>query len=340
MSGSVKKTVSIIDVAKLAGVSQQTVSRVANGSDLVKEATRRKVRAAMKELGYTPNLQARALRVGRSKMIGMVVKFYRNNDLADVLEGVSKQVSKLGYGIMMIPVDNDASETLSGNARYILSLNLDGMIVFSDDDISDESAEGLSHIPTVVMGALTRFPAWWSYVDMLEGRISELVVDHLLSLGHRTVCHIAGPLSFPASARRVEAWRAALERHGAPVPQYVESEDWTPDEGYRAAVRLLGMYPDCTAVFASDDAIASGAMKACRERGLEISRDVSIVGVDDVLGYFVPDNVLTSVHRDFVAAGSGAVRLLLSMMRDASKRGSRLEVAPELVVRGSTAKYR
>lgn len=330
------KSVSIIDVAKAAGVSQQTVSRVANGSEKVRESTRRKVHAAMKELGYTPNRQARALRIGRSKMIGLAVRYYRNNALGDLLEGMSAVTARLGYSIIIIPVADDVSATLQRDAEYVQSLNLDGLVVFSDDDIPKEAADAIGRIPAVVLGALQSFPPEWSFVDMQESRISELAVEHLLDLGHRTVWHVSGPLSFPAAQTRVNAWCKALEDHGAPVPDYVQADDWMPDDGFRAADKLLDRYPDCTAIYASDDAIANGVIAACRSRGLAVGRDVSVVGVDDVLGDFVPNNVLTSVKRDYIKAGAVTVELLMNMIKDHESGAHRAAVPPQLVVRSST----
>lgn len=334
-----KKTVSIIDVAKYAGVSQQTVSRVANGSDLVRESTRRKVREAMKSLGYSPNRQARALRNGQSKMIGLVINYYRNNAIADLLEGMASSAAKLGFGIMMIPTGTNAAKSLAAEADYILSLNLDGLIVFSDDDIPENSVEQLHGIPTVVIGSLGIFPAGWGFVDTAEKCISELAVEHLLGLGHRTVCHISGPLSFPAAVIRVASWKKTLAAHGAPVSEPFEAGDWLPDDGYRAALRLLDRYPDCTAVYAADDAIASGVMEACHERGLAVGRDISVMGVDDILGDFVPNNILTTIRRDYVDAGSRAFAMLMRMQHT-SEPAEHEVVLPRLVARASTARYR
>ena len=174
-----KKTATIIDVARLAGVSQQTVSRVANGSNLVREVTRAKVQAAMKELGYSPNRQARALRNGRSKMIGLVINYHRNNVLSDLLEGITSTAAKLGYGIVIVPAGEDIEEILLRQSGYIASLNLAGLIVFSDEDISESSADHVGHLPTVVLGSLRTFPNEWSFVDTQGSRISELAVEHL-----------------------------------------------------------------------------------------------------------------------------------------------------------------
>lgn len=335
-----KKTATIIDVARLAGVSQQTVSRVANGSNLVREATRAKVQAAMKELGYSPNRQARALRNGRSKMIGLVINYHRNNVLSDLLEGITSTAAKLGYGIVIVPAGEDIEEILLRQSGYIASLNLAVLIVFSDEDISESSADHVGHLPTVVLGSLRTFPNEWSFVDTQGSRISELAVEHLLGLGHKTVHHISGPLFSPAAVTRVEYWQRTLQAHGAPIPKPVESADWFPDDGYRAACQLLNRYPDCTAIYASDDAIASGAMAVCQERGLVVGRDVSVVGVDDVLGDFVPNNILTSVRCDFLEAGYCAMELLMKMLRDVTLRGSRAVISPELIVRESTARLK
>lgn len=212
--------------------------------------------------------------------------------------------------------------------------------MFSDEDISESSADHVGHLPTVVLGSLRTFPNEWSFVDTQGSRISELAVEHLLGLGHKTVHHISGPLFSPAAVTRVEYWQRTLQAHGAPIPKPVESADWFPDDGYRAACQLLNRYPDCTAIYASDDAIASGAMAVCQERGLVVGRDVSVVGVDDVLGDFVPNNILTSVRCDFLEAGYCAMELLMKMLRDVTLRGSRAVISPELIVRESTARLK
>jgi DNA-binding LacI/PurR family transcriptional regulator len=295
------------------------------------------VQAAMTHLGYKPNRQARALRNGQSKTVGLVIKYFRNNSLSDLLEGMSSTAARLGYGIMFIPVQNDVETTLTNEADYITSFNLDGLLVFSDDDISDAVLSRVGDIPTVVLGSLGSFPASWSYVDTNEAHISELAVSHLLKLGHRTVHHICGPLTSPTSVTRVNAWRTALEKNNVTVPNFVESAEWLPDDGYRAAIKLFEMYPDLTAIYASDDAIASGVMEVCHDRGLIVGNDISLVGVDDTLGSFVPHNILTSVKPDYLAAGNSALRLLIETVRNPEKRGTKTSVFPRLIVRSSTS---
>lgn len=234
-----KKTATIIDVARLAGVSQQTVSRVANGSNLVREATRAKVQAAMKELGYSPNRQARALRNGRSKMIGLVINYHRNNVLSDLLEGITSTAAKLGYGIVIVPAGEDIEEILLRQSGYIASLNLAGLIVFSDEDISESSADHVGHLPTVVLGSLRTFPNEWSFVDTQGSRISELAVEHLLGLGHKTVHHISGPLFSPAAVTRVEYWQRTLQR----MVRLSQSQ-WSPLIGF--LMMVIGLRVNCS----------------------------------------------------------------------------------------------
>ncbi|UGQ10848.1 LacI family DNA-binding transcriptional regulator [Yinghuangia sp. ASG 101] len=324
---------SMADVAALAGVSAQTVSRVVNGSARVDPETESRVRRAMREVGYRPNTAARALATGHNRMIGVISFDLRTYGNARALEAVVEAAQGRGYSVHVVTAREHTGAAVGEAFDRVGRHDVDGVIVHQAD-VLDARLALPSGMPVVVIDGDedNRLPG----VQTDHGAGAASAVEHLLGLGHRTVVHLAGPEgSFPAR-HRARAWRRVLDAAGRPAPRAVHG-DWTAESGYRLG-RALAEDPDTTAVFVANDQMALGLLRALREAGRDVPGDVSVVGFDNIpeSAYFPPP--LTTVDQDFAAIGQASVRLLLDQVPAGGRPSPGTEhVAPRLVVRRSTA---
>jgi DNA-binding LacI/PurR family transcriptional regulator len=328
------KRVSMADVARVAGVSSQTVSRVSNGTGDVVEATRERVLAAMAELGYRPNGAARALKRGEFRTIGVIVFSLSTFGNMRTVEAIADSAAREGYAITLIPVAAPTEEKMAGAFTRLDELAVDGVIVIMEVHRLDSARLAFPPgMPVVVVDsdAGDRF----SVVDVDQAAGASQAVNHLLELGHHTVWHVAGPEESFASERRTRTWREVLTAAGRPVPP-LERGDWSAESGYEVGLRLARM-DECTAVFAANDQMALGILRALHECGRRVPAEVSVVGFDDRPdsgSYFPP---LTTIHQDFARVGRLTVEHLLEQLRTHSRERGTTLVSTELVVRESTA---
>ncbi len=320
------------DVARLAGVSHQTVSRVLNGHPHVREQTRLRVRAAIDELGYRPNRAARALATGRSQVIGVVAQHSTLYGPASLLAALELASDTAGFAVRVRRVRALDRANILDAVDRLRDDQVAGIVVIAP---TLSASEALADIPTdmplvTVDGDPDRATALVT-VDQVSG--AHQATRHLLDIGHRTVWHVSGPPDWFDSAGRVEGWRRALERSGAEVPPVVAA-DWSAAAGYHAGQALARM-PEVTAVFAANDHLALGVLRAMHERGRRVPTDVSIVGFDDVpeAAYFTPP--LTTVRPDFDAVAGDALGLLLAQIEDGEVSVARRTREPALVRRDS-----
>ncbi|TDC04372.1 LacI family transcriptional regulator [Nonomuraea longispora] len=325
------------DVAKLAGVSGQTVSRVVNGNDRVTAATRLKVETAMKQLGYRANIAARALATGRFGTIG-VVTFNLSAVLnVRIVEAVATGAQARGYSVSIAVVDAPTEKDVRAAVRGLTDRAVDGVIVIEARVLDTPHLRLSDEVPLVIADskAAHRHPTF----GMDEAAGARAAVDHLLELGHATVHHVAGPAGSNPAQRRRAAWQRLLKRAGRPVPPPVVG-DWSPSSGYDAALRLLAD-DSVTAVFAANDQMAVGVLRAAAELGREVPGDLSVVGFDDLdfAPFLTPP--LTTVRQDLAAVGRRCLDHLIAQIETPSKPGAASGVSrfvrPELVVRASTA---
>jgi DNA-binding LacI/PurR family transcriptional regulator len=325
------------DVARLAGVSSQTVSRVSNGTGGVVESTRQRVLAAMVELGYRPNSAARALKWGEFRTIGVVLFSLSSYGNVRTVEAIAESAAGQGYAITLIPVTAPTKERLNGAFSRLDELAVDGVIVIREARRFEAAEMKLPPgMPVVIVDSDTseRFQV----VDTDQADGARQAVHHLLGLGHDTVWHVAGPVDSFASERRAAAWRATLEEAGRRVPD-LERGDWSAESGYDVGLRLAKV-PGCTAIFAANDQMALGVLRALHELGRSVPGDVSVVGFDDrpdSSSYFPP---LTTVHQDFAAVGRRSVDNVLVQLRGQSTAPDTSLVPVRLVVRSSTGPAR
>jgi DNA-binding LacI/PurR family transcriptional regulator len=323
------------DVAKLAGVSHQTVSRVINESTQVRAQTRERVLAAMRELDYRPNSAARALVTGRSRTLGVVSFDTTLYGPASTLFGIERAAHDAGYFITVVSlVALDRVSIVSAVERLRLQ-GVDGILVIAPQAGAAEALVDLPRdVPIVAVEGGRAGSVPLVAVDQFAGAAS--ATQHLLDLGHRTVWHIAGPPDWTEAQTRIDGWRSTLEAAGAPVPPLLIG-DWSPRSGYALGQRFADN-GEITAVFVGNDQMALGVIRALHECGREIPRELSLVGFDDIpeAQYFTPP--LTTVRQDFTEMGRSSLRLLLEAMAPTGAgHASQLTVEPQLVVRASTA---
>jgi DNA-binding LacI/PurR family transcriptional regulator len=322
------------DVAKLAGVSHQTVSRVINGSAHVRPETRRRVLEAMGELDYRPNPAARALVTGRTGTLGVVGFDTTLYGPASALFAIEQAAHAAGYFITIVSLLTLDRASVLGAVERLRLQGVDGILVITPQEGAAEALVNLpTNVPVVAVEAARPNSVPLVAVDQFAGAVS--ATQLLLDLGHRTAWHVAGPREFLEAQQRLDAWRTTLERAGAEAPPVLVG-DWSPGSGYRLG-QQLAEDPDVTAVFVANDQMALGVLRALHEHGRRIPGDVSVVGFDDIpeAQYFTPP--LTTVRQNFAEVGRGSLRLLLELMKGGAHPPQRLTIAPELVVRRSTA---
>ncbi|MCX5240278.1 LacI family DNA-binding transcriptional regulator [Streptomyces prunicolor] len=322
------------DVARLAEVSAMTVSRVLNEHAGVKESTRARVLAAVAELGYRPNSMARALVTGRSRVLGVVGFDTRLYGPATTLFGIEQAARDAGYTVRVTTLESTGQNSGEEVMRDLMSESLAGVILAAPHDWA---AGALPHLTTgtpVVVVDVDIEQESAPVVGIAQHAGARQATEHLLSLGHRTVWHVAGPVDWPSAQARETAWRTTLTEAGRKAPAPLRG-DWTARSGYEQGRRLVRR-KDVTAVFAANDQMALGVLLALREAGLDVPGDVSLVGFDDIpeAAYFWPP--LTTVRQDFDEAGRLALDLLVDQIEGAGVRGGLTVVEPELVVRAST----
>jgi DNA-binding LacI/PurR family transcriptional regulator len=328
-----RRTAVMADVARLAGVSHQTVSRVINDSAHVRPETRRRVLAAMRRLDYRPNPAARALVTGRSRTLGVVSFDTTLYGPASTLFAIEQAAHAAGYFITIVSLLAMDRAAVLGAVERLRVQGVDGILVITPQEGAAEAVANLpAAVPVVAVEAGPPGSVPVVAVDQFAGAVS--ATQLLLDLGHRTVWHVAGPRDFLEAQQRVEGWRATLKAACAQAPP-VLTGDWSPRSGYEVG-RRLAEDPEVTAVFVANDQMALGVLRALHERGRSIPREISVVGFDDIpeAQYFTPP--LTTVRQDFGEMGRSSLRLLLDLMRS-GQPPSRLTIGPELVVRRSTA---
>ena len=320
-------------VAALAGVSSQTVSRVSMGLDNVKQDTRKRVLAAMAELGYAPNTAARALRYGSFATIGVIAHRLARTGESRTVEAVVEAAQAEGYTVTIIDPESPSSDEVSAAVARLSHQAIDGLVIVRAETATPDTLMLPPKLPVVVSDS--RFVGHHPAVGADQTTGSRLAVEHLLGLGHRTVHHVAGPADSGPAQLRIDAWRAALEAAGRPVPVLVRS-DWSAPSGY-AAGRELASDPEVTAVFCANDETAAGVLHALHEAGRRVPEDVSVVGFD---GIALAEHLwppLTTVAQDFVQIGRSLVDLLMRQVREGEDlTGVHNTVPTQLVVRQST----
>lgn len=329
------KAATINDVARLAGVSKKTVSRIINRSPLVHKETREKVEAVMREVGYSPDPMARGLAFRRSFLIGMVYDNPTAQYIVDMQYGALDALRESGFELVVHPCDTRSAGYIEGVRRFVQQQKLHGVMLVpraSDDPALAEMLEAIGCRYTRIVPAS---------VDAGDGR---LVVTHdrdgaaeaanyLQDLGHREIAVITGPLAYRSAVERTEGFVEALAKRGIEVPKSrIVEAGYTFESGVAAAEKLLAAEVRPTAIFAENDEMAAGVCKAAQRAGLQVPRDLSVIGFDDspLASRLWPS--LTSVRRHTRDTGRLAAGMLIRPDGTGPQSAS---VRPHLVVRDS-----
>ncbi len=326
--------VTIRDVARHAGVSHQTVSRVINGNERVSPETRTRVEAAIDELGYRPNAMARSMARGRSGVLACIAPNLTDYTFASMIDGAEREARQLGYFLLSASAPDE--ETFAALVdELVTSRRAEGMIIINPYQDGRFHHLPQNH-PIVFAGARPRAEATNS-VALDDESAGSLATQHLLDLGHHQIGCITGPMSEDCSQDRSDGYKSALAEAAINFnPAIVIEGDWSARSGYDALMQLAqeGQLPQ--AIFAQNDQMAVGALRAARDLGLQVPDQLSMIGIDDIplAAYFEPP--LTTFKQDFVTLGTEAVRLLIDSVEKPDSPRRQLRLPAQLVLRQST----
>jgi LacI family transcriptional regulator len=332
--------VTIVDVARHAGVSTTAVSKVVRNASGTSAQMRSRVLAAVEHLGYRPSAAARALR-GRTDTIGVVLPDLRNPFFADILDGVAEHLATSEHQLFMTSSHDD--ETSEGRVTdALIDRSMDGLILIAPIS-SRRRLQHIAHtVPTVVVGRHGP-AAGYDIVADDDFTGAGLVVAHLAELGHRRIAHIEHHETDPVrraempNARRADGYRHAMRAHGLGEDIDIVSTTYNRDGGYRGARQLLDRADRPTAIFAGADIVAMGVLDALTEAGLSVPGDISVAGYDNItFAAFAPVS-LTTVDQTGHQIGLTAARLLLERITDRSLPTSQVTFSPALVARRTTS---
>ena len=326
------------DVARLAGVSVQTVSCVVNAKPGITEETQARVWQAIKDLGYHPFSIARSLRTRETRTIAFFVTDIVNPSLAAMASAAEDFAHAFGYSVVLYNTHGDIAREAS-YIRTAIERWVDGIVLIAvTEQMPSLQALGDAGIPVV---AIDRAPQPHSgpavTLDNIEA--GRLAARHLLDLGHTRIAHISGPLSLTLSQERLAGFRSEIESRGLRVSQCVQGEGtWECLAGYETMQQILACSAERpTAIFSANDRMAIGAMRAIDEAGLRVPADISIVGLDDIEVAAFQTPPLTTVRQSFTEMATLGVQLLLDVLAGKELAEKHIVLKPTLVVRQSTA---
>ncbi len=328
------RQVTIVDIARETGVSYSTVSRVLSGFEFVKEDTRQRVLEAAQRLGYVANIGARSLAGGKSHVIGLLVPGLDNGYIGEVARGIDEELARVNYDLMLYTTHRQRGKE-SAYVHAIANGLTDGLILVVPlvmDYLQGLQAQNFPYV-LVDQGDPTNRS---NIVDATNWQGAYAATEYLINLGHSRIGLISGLMQIASARERLEGYKAALADHQIAFdPALIAEGDFWQTSGYQAALRLLDLNPLPTAIFASNDLSAFGAMDAIRERGLSIPDDISIVGFDDIPQASLVHPKLTTVRQPLDQMGRVAVQMLLDQIENPSQPPRRITLATQLIVRDS-----
>ncbi|HAU5474378.1 transcriptional regulator RbsR [Cronobacter sakazakii] len=324
------------DVARLAGVSTSTVSHVINKDRFVSEAIRLRVEEAIRTLNYAPSALARSLKLNQTRTIGMLITASSNPFFSELVRGVERSCFERGYSLVLCNTDGD-EQRMNRNLETLLQKRVDGLLLLCTETHQPSPAimKRYPAIPTVMMD--------WSPFDGGSDVIQDnsllggdIATRYLIDKGYTRIACVTGPLDKTPARLRLEGYRAAMQRAGLPVTEgYEVIGDFEFAGGLRAMQSLLALPEPPQAVFMGNDAMAVGAYQALYQAGLRIPQDIALVGYDDIelASYMTPP--LTTIHQPKDELGELAIDVLIHRMAQPELQQQRLQLTPELMVRGS-----
>jgi LacI family transcriptional regulator len=324
------------DVARLAGVSTSTVSHVINKDRFVSEAITEKVNAAIKSLNYAPSALARSLKLNQTRTIGMLITASTNPFYSELVRGVERSCFERGYSLVLCNTEGD-EQRMNSNLETLMQKRVDGLLLLCTEthQPSQEIMQRYPSIPTVMMD--------WAPFDGDSDLIQDnsllggdMATQYLIDKGYTRIACIAGPLDKTPARLRLEGYQAAMQRSGLPLhEEYVITSDFEFGGGLTAMQALLALAEPPQAVFVGNDAMAVGVYLALYQAGLSVPQDMAVVGYDDIelAGFMTPP--LTTIHQPKDELGELAIDVLIHRMAQPGQKQQRVQLTPELVVRGS-----
>ncbi len=323
------------DVAKLANVSPATVSRVLSNPDLVSKETREKVMEVINKVNYKPHIVARQFRTMETKIILVVVPDITSAFFSKVLRGIEHVAVQNGYQVILGDTEND-TEREQEYINLLLQKQADGMVLLTARLDKTKLEEIAEHFPMVLA---------CEYMDGLNvptvsiDNISSArkATEHLIQQGHKKIAHITGPINVILSRDRLRGFQQAMMSHDLEIDSaYIQEGDFTFESGYNQMLKLLALETPPTAVFAFNDEMAIGAIKAVKDSHLSIPEDVAIVGFDNIKMASVIEPNLTSIDQPKYEIGKKAMELLLKLINGESLQKKKFVMKDELIIRESS----
>lgn len=328
------RAATIFDVARLAGVSHQTVSRVVNDLPNVRVATRDRVNDAIKQLRYRPSTAARSLVTRRSRTLGLITTGAADYGPANIMLGFNEAARNARYTVSISSMLESEPASIRSSVELLLSQNVEAIVLIAAHSGALEAVQGLElGVPLLAVESSGRSGFHSVSLDHFSGAFA--ATQHLIELGHRQIVHLAGPLDSMDASQRVAGWRAAMAEHKI-VTRPPLIGDWSPRSGYEAGL-LIAVDRSITAVFSGNDQMAIGILHALRQNGLSVPDDLSVVGFDDIpeARYFSPP--LTTVSGDFAELGR-TIMATLSEILLGNAQSDHPHTLPILITRESTAR--
>ena len=328
-----KRRVVMADVAAVAGVSTQTVSRVLNGSAGVDRRKAERVRNAAQTLGYEPNLAARALASSRSGVIGVLIAARAYAGVVDLLMAVEAAARLEGYYVVIATEEDPRPELVRDAFRHLQRRQVESVVVLAQaSDVVPALLSVRKQTPTVLVLAGQRDLEGVSTLAIEQVDGGRMATEHLFACGYRDVLHLTGDLLWQDAGDRLTGYRAACAEQGVEAKVF-EGRSWDSAEGFRAGRAILAQGAP-RAIFAGNDALALGLFTAIAQAGLRIPEDIAVIGFDDVAGapWYAPS--LSSVRQDYTAIGSHAMGLVADLLADNERQDVRLD--PVVIGRAST----
>ena len=326
----------IREVAESAGVSYATVSHVINNTRLVSPETRERVLEAMVKLNYRPNALARSLRQGKTNTIGLVLPDSANPFFAEISRSIEDEAFKKGYSVVLCNTESDTTRELF-YVDLLSKKQVDGIVFVAAGDQADSLDFLLGrNLPVVMIDR--NIPDVEVDAVLTDHQLGGwLATHHLIELGHTRIACIAGPSSITPGAERLIGYRKALEEAGIPFDEnLILRGDYHARSGMEVTQFILQMDPRPTAIFALNDLMALGALRAAAEAGYSVPSDLAIVGYDDLEISRFTNPPLTTIAQPKKEIGAQAVHLLVDRMAHKSNTTNRLVLEPELIIRRST----
>jgi LacI family transcriptional regulator len=332
--------VTLEEIARIAGVSRSTVSRVVNGDKRVSDEARARVDAVIREHDYQPHAAARSLASRRTRMIGLRIPgevsfIFSDPYFPEMVQGVVDACNEADYGLMlMMEPENDPVSAERIYQRVIRGRHIDGVIlstsIIGDQFAGRVAADGM---PAVMIGRHPTLPT----VDIDNTGAAQEAVAHLIAHGYRQIAHVSGPRNIAAANERAAGYKAALADAGSPAdPSLIEQGDFTELSGYLAVWQLLDRpdgRPD--AIFAGSDTMAVGALRAIAEAGLAVPEDIAVMGFDGLSAHSHTFPHLSTMSQSIPNLGRTAVELLLHRISDPDGAADKIYLNTRLVLRGS-----